>query len=112
MSDINNQHNLFQLNPSTRDISNEEILDDIKRIAESLSPKQITYGDYKKFGRVSIGTVERRFGSWNNALSTVGLKARNYRVSKEKLFENLEQIWISLGKQPTREEMRKPLSFL
>lgn len=86
MSDINNQHNLFQLKPSTRDISNEEILDDIKYVVKSLFPKQITYIDYKKLGRVGVGTVARRFGSWNNALSAVGLQARNYRVSKEKLF--------------------------
>ncbi len=92
MNDINRQ-NMFQLRPSTRDISNQEILDDdIKHIAESLLPKQITYSDYKKFGRVSVGTVERRFGSWNNALSKLRLKSRNYGVPKEKLFENLEQV--------------------
>ena len=33
MDDINRRHNLFQLSPSTRDISDEEILDDIKRVA-------------------------------------------------------------------------------
>ena len=61
-------------------------------------------------GRSRIGTVERRFGSWNNALSKAGLQVRNYGIPKEKLSENLEQVWINLGKQPTREEMRKPLS--
>ena len=64
MDDINRRHSLFQLSPSTRDISDEEILDDIKRVAGFQLPKPITYRDYKTFGRVSVGTLERRFGSW------------------------------------------------
>lgn len=110
MDDFGKRQKLFQLKPWNRDVSDEDILADIKRVAQSLLPKQITERDYTKSGRVSSSTVERRFGSWNNALSKVGLQVRNYSIPKEKLFGNMEKVWITLGEQPTRPKMRKPLS--
>ncbi len=73
MDDINSRRNLFQLEPWNRGISNEEILENIRHVAHSLGLKTVKYDEYEKLGRVSCFTVEKRFNSWNNALSKAGL---------------------------------------
>ena len=52
-----------------------------------------------------------RFGGWNNALERAGLKVgRRIGLLKEDLFENIEEVWIRLGRQPRQHEMVRPLS--
>jgi hypothetical protein len=102
----------FQLEPWNRGIPNEEILDDIRRVSQSLGQNTVKYEEYEKVGRVSCFTVEKRFGSWNNALSKAGLQVTRYvNIPKEKLFEDIERVWTRLGRQPRWQEMKKPLSL-
>ncbi len=55
--------------------------------------------------------MERIFGSWNKALEKAGLKIHIERdISKRKLFENIEEVWIKLGRQPFIKEMKQPFS--
>jgi hypothetical protein len=55
--------------------------------------------------------LKRRFGSWNKALIAAGFTpGRVVNVSDEMLFQNLEEVWIKLGKQPKYHELKKPLS--
>ena len=49
--------------------------------------------------------VSRRFGTWNQALSIAKLDYRNRAFSDNELFENIETVWMKLGKQPTRRDM-------
>lgn len=62
-------------------------------------------------GKYTAGTIGIRFGTWNKALTKAGLQLINQReVSAKELFENLEQVWISIGRQPVFRDIKSPTS--
>lgn len=72
---------------------------------------KITNKDYGRFGQFGVTTIIRRFGSWNKALLKAGIKIdKEHNISCSRLFDNLKEVWIKLGKQPTYQEMVKPIS--
>lgn len=76
---------------------------DLKRVAASLGTDCITTLDYKKRGQFNVSLISRRVGSWEEAIAKAGLKLSplyHKTSTEEELFENLEQIWERLGKQP------------
>lgn len=90
-----------------------ELLEDLRRIASLLSKETLTQQEYKDHGgRFSCQTICRRFGgSWSKAVESIGLKrSREYGLTDEEYFRNLEEIWIKLGRQPFYGEIEKPLS--
>ena len=101
----------FKLKPWNRGISDPELLDDLRRVAQLLGKTTLRYDEYPKHGRCASRIFETRFGSWNAALRAAGLElGRRQDISDEELFENMEKVWTALGRQPRREEMKKPLS--
>lgn len=100
----------FQLEPYHRNVSERELLGDIKRVATEVHTSTVSIELYRTRGRYSPTTIVRRFGSWNAALERADLAiAKRSRISTEALFENLAQLWIALGRQPRRSELnRKP----
>lgn len=55
--------------------------------------------------------MESRFGSWIKAKEKACLKRREHpSLSDEKYFDNLEEVWIKLGRQPRFSDMRIPFS--
>jgi hypothetical protein len=92
-------------------ISNDNYIEDIKRIAHLLGKKAITQADYDDSGKYSSSAIRARFGSWFVALEKAGLeKTRNLGITNEEYFLNLEKVWRTLGRQPVGVDMRKPLS--
>lgn len=88
-----------------------ELLEDLKRVAEVIKKKSVTQAEYESFGKYSPGPFIRTFGSWFKALEKAGLeKTRNFGVTEEEYFKNLEEIWIKLGRQPNYAEIEKPFS--
>ena len=62
---------------------------------------------------ISEGTITNHFGSWQSFCAKAGLCSRyQRRVSRENLFENLDRVWLQLGRQPRAKEMRQPLSAI
>lgn len=101
----------YELKPYNKFITNEELLDDLRMVAQKLGVKTVLYDEYPKHGRCASRVFETRFGSWNQALKAAGLEVtRRQDISELELFENLEQVWRALGRQPRREELRRPLS--
>jgi len=101
----------FELEESMRGASDQEILDDLRRCAKLLGKENITYAEYQHTGRASSGTIVRRFGSWNKGLEKAGLKVKIQRdISNDDLFENIERMWIQLGRQPRYSEVKFPFS--
>ena len=101
----------FELKPWNRGITDEELLDDLRRVANLLGKRSVQYAEYREHGRCSSGVFETRFGSWNESLRAAGLEiARRQDISDQELFENMERVWTSLGRQPRRQEMTKPIS--
>ncbi|MFR7618980.1 MAG: 23S rRNA (uracil(1939)-C(5))-methyltransferase RlmD [Subdoligranulum sp.] len=99
---------IFELNEFHRNINSNELIEDLRHVAEFLNQDTVTIDDYNQHGRFHATTLTRRFGSWFNCLSRAGLKPSRSKIgiSDEELFEEIENIWIRLGKQPTYSQMR------
>ena len=101
----------FKLGHDLRNITDENLLNDIIRVAKLLRKNSITNYEYREYGKYGLTTIRRRFGKWSNAIKKAGLKkTRNYNITDEELFKNIEEIWIKLGRQPRSREFEKPLS--
>ena len=101
----------LELEICNRNISEQELLDDIVAIAKDLEKENIKSREYDVLGKYSSKTLKKRFGSWNNALEKAGLTVLTPRnVSEYELFMNLKDVWVMLGKQPKSREMRLPFS--
>lgn len=92
-------------------MSNEEILSDLKRVAEELQKSHLTQRDYRIHGQYSTTAVKDRFDTWNLAIESAGLKPATKRnIPDDELFDNLREVWIKLGRQPRNHEMVRPFS--
>ena len=82
-------------------ISAEECLDDLCRVAKKLGKNSVTRNEYKKHGKFSPAPIIRNFGSWFSALDKAGLnRTRNLNITNEQYFLNLGKLWEKLGRQP------------
>lgn len=104
----------FELAPYYRNITEEELLNDLERVAKEVgNSNTLSKSEYEKYGKYSYDAVRRKFGSFKNALTKVGLQtARNWGTTNEEYFNNLKEVWTKLGRQPKYEEMRIPFSKL
>ena len=101
----------FELESHHRNISDEELIDDLLRVAKEIDKNKVTIDQYNERGKFHNTTFNRRFGSWFKALEKAGLsKTRNLNISNEELFENLVEVWISLGRQPKYNDLTKDKS--
>lgn len=98
----------FELNLHRRNIPKEELLSDLKRVANLIRQDSVTRIVYDQKGRFGTNTFLRRFESWNKALEAAGLKVMHTLNNKEKvLFENLANVWQHLGRQPVGKDLDK-----
>lgn len=97
----------YELEQFHRDIPDDELLSDLRRVAEQLGGNRVTFREYNNRGRFSASTLALRFGSWNAALDKAELpRTINRNISDEDLFENLVEVWTSLGRQPRCRDLR------
>jgi hypothetical protein len=97
----------YQLKDFHRDIPDQELLDDLKKVAEKMGVSKLSSREYDNNGaKYTSGTICTRFESWNKALEKANLTIVHYRkVSEKDLFLNLEQVWIKIGRQPVFRDM-------
>lgn len=91
-------------------ISDSMYIDDIKRVASLINRNTVTYDDYIHFGKYSAGHIFKRFGSWDNILLLSGLNPTGLsrkKITEQDLFNEIERIWILLGRQPTSTDIVK-----
>ncbi len=101
----------FELQPYHRNVSQDVLLNDLQRVAKELGKPSVTMEEYREYGIYHPSTLQRRFGSWFDALARAGLKrTRNLGISDEEYFRNLEYLWRSLGRQPRHSDVRRPFS--
>jgi hypothetical protein len=101
----------FKLNDFHYNVPDQDFLDDLKTVCSKLGRNNITMREYDEIGKYTSGTIHRRFGTWHKALIAAGIELTvNKNITEKELFENIEHVWISLGRQPTDREMRQPLS--
>jgi len=96
----------FQLEEQHRNIRDDELLADLRRVASEGRGGHLTWVLYLRHGRYGAETVRKRFGSWNAALESAGLQVgKRWRVPDAALFENLAELWVRLGRQPRRHDL-------
>ncbi len=101
----------FELKTYNRNTPDQELLDDLKNVALKLNREKITRSEYEENGKYSSKTFEKQFGTWNKALEKAGLQLNiQHNISDLELFENIEKVWLHLGRQPLYAEFRQPLS--
>jgi hypothetical protein len=101
----------FRLEPHHRNVPDADLLADLVRVADELNSKRVTIDQYNERGQFHATTLTRRFGSWFTALELAGLeRTRTLGLSDEELFENLAEVWLALGRQPTYRDVESDVS--
>ncbi len=108
--------NLIILNSqiNNKGIEAEVLSSDIRKVARLLNKKTITCSEYSQNGKYSVDVCLRKFGSWNNALNAAGLVPFDHplgggtknKVSEYACLEEIERLWIELGRQPTTTDIK------
>ena len=98
-------------NVNNENISNDELIDDLLCVANTLNKRIITTAEYRRNGHHGISIFQSRFGTWENALSLAGLTvAHHHNYSDEELLQEIERVWILLGRQPTSTDIKNGIS--
>ncbi len=87
----------FKLNEYHQGVTDEELLDDVKRVVEIVGDVYLSTSLYKKHGKYSDSTFRNRFGSWIKVLEMLGLRLeRNSkemkRISDKTLIKDLLRV--------------------
>jgi hypothetical protein len=83
-----------------------DLLADIVAVANRLGKRTVGLLEYRRLGKFDDTTISRRFGSWNKGLHAAGLEISNeIKLSDERLFENVLELWTQFGRQPRRAEL-------
>ena len=82
----------FELKPYKRDISDRDLIADVKKVAVEINKKTVTIDQYNEKGKFHASTLMRRFGNWFKVLKTAGLQPSRspLNISEEDLFQDLE----------------------
>lgn len=94
----------FKLNEYHRDLTIEELIDDLIRVSQMLNKSYISKSEYESNGKYSVTPFLRRFGSWINTLSAAGLETNRtktdyLRISDNSLIEDMKIVSKVLGKE-------------
>lgn len=106
LAGLRNERTKFEL----KQIKNEDYYDDFKRIAQQLNKDTVLFADYKQYGIYSAEHIFSRFKTWDEALLRAGLHPTGLahsRIDEQDLFDEIERIWVELGKQPTSTDIKK-----
>ena len=106
----------IQINKSG--VSENEVLEDLKGVAKKLNKLTFTSTEYTIYGKYSKDIVFRKFKTWNNALIAAGLEPFDHplgggtknKIGEYACFEEIERIWIYLGRQPTTTDIKNGIS--
>lgn len=97
------------MNDFHRNTSDEELLNDLKAVSNIINKDTVTMEEYNQYGKYHSTTLTRRFGSWFLCLQKAQLQMSRSKIgiSNEALFDNIEKVWIKLGKQPSYAQMEE-----
>ena len=95
----------YQYKPYQNSISDSELIADLVAVCERMGKDSLSMAEYDAWGKYNSSTISRRFGTWNTALKGAKIEARNSFHSEVDLLLNIENVWQSKGKQPSRRDM-------
>jgi hypothetical protein len=92
-------------------IPKDEIIADLKRVAESLGFREFTQKEFLKLSQVtrSKAVMYKNFGTWEEALKEAGLELKpdpeaGMFIPDRELFAEMERIWRLCGHRPSKSE--------
>lgn len=93
-------------------ISDKDYIEDLQRVASLVKKDILTISEYQKIGKYNANKLSKRFGSWDAALNAAELKSTGYhsKVTDMELFQDIENIWIVLGRQPKTSDIKNGMS--
>ena len=96
----------FKITNEYKKLTDQEILDDVKRVLNELGTESIKSREYFTYGKYGKKAIENHFGSWNGLLKKLNLtiNRENIHLTKEDIFKIIEELWIQKQKQPTINE--------
>ncbi len=103
----------FDLESYHRNVSDDDLISDVKAVAKKTGKSTVTMREYNVIGKYHSKTLIRRFKSWFDILKMADLQPSRsgFNIPVEELFDNLRNVWVALGKQPRRAELKRPLSL-
>jgi len=95
-----------------RTMSDDQIIDEIRRVARIVGRSSIVAEDLRLHACIGADAIRNRFGSLKAALRIAGLveTAHGRRYLDEECFENLLRVWTHYGHPPKHREMSLPPS--
>lgn len=88
-------------------VSGADIVKDVIRVKNVYGKDTITRKEYDVYGIYHSSTLIKHGMSWNKILKMSGLKLNENRdISTKSLLEEIERLWIKLGRQPTATDIR------
>lgn len=110
-SGLEGEKSLKGMEYGEKEIKDEVLLADLRRVANELSKPDMTSDDYNKYGKYTSVTMGVRFGTWNKAKQKANLEVSNViNNSNEELFQNILELWTLVGRQPKFGEAISPNS--
>jgi hypothetical protein len=106
---------MFELKTLT-DYSDESLLTEIRRVASALHGDRLTVEKFNKLSRVHSSTLQKRFGSFTNAIERAGvvqdIAPHLRQITREQLIEAVRVYMVEFPeKSPTSDEIAKRLGF-
>lgn len=88
----------FELKPKWAQLSDAELLSDIRRVAALVEKRYVTSSDYERYGQYDCGTLRQRFGHWKDVNVHAGLAPEvRPTATAELLIDDLQQVAKQLG---------------
>lgn len=97
----------FVYTDKSNKISDDDIIQDLLYVKNEILKKDtIMMREYFLYGKYGKKAIENHFGTWNNLLTKLNIQKNriNCHLSKEDIFNLIEQVWITLQRQPTMRE--------
>lgn len=100
-------HLSFENHSFRVDISNDAIINDVIRVKNLYGKDTITSAEYNAYGIFRSSTLSKHGISWNQVLRMCGLKLNENRdFTNEDMLEEIERLWVKLGRQPTTTDIK------
>jgi len=108
----------FELNKLPHGASDEELLNEVKRVAELIPDTIISRKKFDELSKISSVWLRRKFGSWEDTLKLCGLEHRYsgkpvsekmkkqvaQKLSDTELIEELQRVAKRIGKKELSEQ--------
>ena len=92
--------------------SDDDFFEDVRAVATQLGQNYISIEEYAKYGKYSHGSKVRKYKTWDAIMRASGLECTPFRTgpnlkySDKELFQEIERVWIKLGRQPASTDVR------